>query len=109
VNLDMSYVPTARERRSAAMYPWFAWLLYAGVAGGVVAVAGAGALSRAAARHGEATGAASLAAVGGALSSPFRVAQRTLLLRGASEARRAAGEGGRAGRLPPLDGRPASR
>jgi hypothetical protein len=67
VNLDVSYVPTARERRDAAMYPWFVRLLYAGLVGGALAVAGAGALSRAAARHGEATGAASLAAVGGAL------------------------------------------
>lgn len=67
VNLDLSYVPTARERRGATAYPWFVRLLYAGLAGGVLAVVGAGALSRAAARHGEATGAASLAAVGGAL------------------------------------------
>lgn len=67
MNLDITYVPTSRERSRAVVRAWFVWLLYAGLAGAVFAVFGIGSLARAAARHGEATVVASLAAVGGAL------------------------------------------
>ena len=67
LNLDFTYVPTPGERRRAVPHGWIAWLLYAGAAGGVVALFGIGALSRAAGRHGEPTGLALLAALGGAL------------------------------------------
>lgn len=67
MDLDITYVPTRDERRRAVSHAWFVWLLYAGLAGAVLAIFGIGSLSRAAARHGEATGAAVLAAIGGAL------------------------------------------
>ncbi|RFS86766.1 YcxB family protein [Actinomadura spongiicola] len=63
--LEVSYVPTPRDRRRAVVLPWFIRLLYAGLVGLAIAVVGIGALSRAAARHGEATNAPALAAVGG--------------------------------------------
>jgi hypothetical protein len=66
MNLEVSYVPTTRERRRALMFHWVNWLLYAGVLGIVLAVVGIGALSRAAADHGEPAGPAA-AAVGGTL------------------------------------------
>ncbi|RKS79515.1 YcxB-like protein [Actinomadura pelletieri DSM 43383] len=65
MQLEVSYVPTPRDRRRAVVFPWFVWLLYAGLVGFAIAVVGIGALSRAAARHGEATNAPALAAVGG--------------------------------------------
>lgn len=73
MNLDLSYVPTARERRRAVMSPWFVRLHYAGLAGGVLALAGGHALSGAAARHGETQDAAALAILGGIILLAYPV------------------------------------
>lgn len=73
MNLDLSYVPTARERRRAVMSPWFVRLHYAGLAGGVLALAGGHALSGAAARHGETQDAAALAILGGVILLAYPV------------------------------------
>lgn len=73
MNLDLSYVPTARERRRAVMSPWFVRLHYAGLAGGVLAVVGGDALLRAAERHGETPDAASLATLAGVLLLAYPV------------------------------------
>jgi YcxB-like protein len=67
MDLDITYVPTAGERRDAVRRSWFVRMLYGGLVGAVLAIFGIGSLSRAAARHGEAVGVASSAAVGGVL------------------------------------------
>jgi hypothetical protein len=67
MKLDITYEPTGAERRRALGHSAFSWLVYAGLAGAVFALFGIGALSRAAGRHGEPTGLALLAALGGML------------------------------------------